>query len=90
MSTDERRAPHPMLVEIHADIRVLKDRQESMYERLFGNGQPGEIHHIYSTIEAVKSVAEEARQTTVNWRWWLAGSSATIVVAWLLLKELLK
>lgn len=98
---EERRAPHPLLVELHGSMKVIQDRQETMYERLFGNGQPGELHHIRSKIEsvekltdqkidAVKSIANEAKQATNQWKWWIAGSSATIGAAWLVAREFIK
>jgi len=72
---EERRSPHPMMVEmaekvleISGDMQVLKDRQETTYERLFGNGQPGELHHIHVRIGKLE-----------QWRWYLAGVMAAIV-----------
>lgn len=58
--SDERRAPHPMLVELAGDMKVVKDRQETMYEQLFGNGQPGIIDKYGKRITWLERIAWSA------------------------------
>ena len=57
---NERRAPHPMLVELSGDMKVVKDRQETMYEQLFGNGQPGIIEKHGKRITWLERIAWSA------------------------------
>lgn len=73
---ERRRNPHPMVVEmanavaeIQGDMKVLKDRQETTYERLFGNGQPGELHGIKERLKALE-----------QWKWWVLGAAGGIAV----------
>lgn len=73
---EERRSPHPMLVEMHGDVKVLAAKIESIDERLFGNGQPGELHQIKNRISKLE-----------KWMWGLGGAG---IVAGFILKLVLK
>ena len=72
MSTEERRTPHPAIIEalgeIKGELLLLKDRQESAYERLFGNGQPGELHHIKHRVSKLE-----------KWMWGVVGGGSAVV-----------
>jgi hypothetical protein len=87
---EERRAPHPMLVEMHGDLKVLKDRQETMYEELFGNGQPGELEKIRGRIASVDARVTEVHERTMQWKWLLVGGWAVASIIALIVWELVK
>jgi len=42
------------VLEVHADVKLVKARQEDVNKRLFGNGQPGEIQRLDGEIDELK------------------------------------
>lgn len=60
---EERRQPHPILVEMAGDVKVIQKQMEL----ILGNGQPGELHHIKSRLGKLE-----------KWQWWIMGATAAV------------
>ena len=71
-----------LVYEIKADVSAIKERQEEDHDRLFGNGQPGELTKLDGRIKSIElKDAEEKGERDSNRRWSAAIGSLCGVVA---------
>ena len=59
-----------LVYEIKADVSSIKQRQEEDHDRLFGNGQPGELATLENKINAHSewiTRADEREKTNRKW-----------------------
>lgn len=58
------------VLSMHADVTLIKARQQELAHRLFGNGQPGEMANVKDEIEELKLWrAREAGSQSANRKW---------------------
>jgi len=77
------------VLEVHADVKLVKARQEDFTHRLFGNGQPGDIQRLDREVDDLKewrSQQDGARAENRKWSAVIASfvaAACTYVLEWL-------
>lgn len=58
-------------------IAVIETTVTDIKQRLFGNGQPGELDHLHTRVSSVGNRVAKLE----NWRWWVVGIAVGLGVA---------
>lgn len=69
------------VLQIQADVTVIKARQDETNKRLFGNGQPGEIERLDSRLKTLELADAKESGERASSRRWAAYISALVSAA---------
>lgn len=71
-----------IVTEIKSDVSAIRERQEQDHNRLFGNGQPGELTKLDGRIRLIElERAEQKGEQSSNHKWTAAIGSICGIVA---------
>lgn len=73
-----------IVTEIRGDVAVIRDRQTKDHDRLFGNGQPGELAQMKAETKANSdwiTRADEREKTNLKWTAAIAAGCSAVIGA---------